>query len=558
MTPRIVQSAGIVYYAALESVLEADVSLRAAASPTGSLVPVQVGGSSVKWCYRYRCQRCGLLSEDRRQHMQHIRKFHFWLFACDATTELAKPEKLRRKLPDSRVSAPREGVCVLSSTSSLETLKLKLHAAAYILLALCDEAKTWVSFCTHIWLAPQRKICPAIYAKYARFQVQGVWGSTPLGVRLSEFQAGVIPRPARQAQISRLEAMDKALAEAVLFINTFSQQFTNNIIHSSSMPCPWDVRLAAYKVFALGGMFLEPACGVEEMLNKTQADFELCVSWGKQRWGHLVSFPGLVALRQQLKKLLTTIYQEFNALDAGARSRLLPIETATVEFRNGVKIVVGASWLAPRDGGPIKTGTWAVLTSFAKPCNLVGSQVKVTRVTRKLNWERCWKLLHTREQLAPPECREVWFLLVAFGSFRGSEAVCESIGNLLKYYQSNRKSISTGKAVEKVHLRLADLQGVGEDDAMVQRIMVEMFGGIDKVRMFVAPSQQAKREAKFPKGRGSITIHRYRLKLRAARTWDWARVKRIRRAYAHFPAGSPASATAWRKLAATRRQAHLR
>jgi hypothetical protein len=231
--------------------------------------------------------------------------------------------------------------------------------------------------------------------------------------------------------------------------------------------------------------------------------FRTMAQWAIRRWSHVVAFPPIQVLQAQYIELIRAMWV------CGARhqqrdcSQLWPAHSATVAIIDGGgRCVVKPTWInGPWDVlAPADTVT---LSKHARPVTLVGARGVVTEVCRRLNWKQLWQLVHTEDRWVPAACKHAFWLFHAFGSLCGSEAVCESIGNLLKHYGGKSRSILCGKVVEKIHLRLANVAGCGDDDPLIQRIIAEIHGSAAQVSMFC--KNRAAREKRYPLGSGSKT-----------------------------------------------------
>lgn len=154
-------------------------------------------------------------------------------------------------------------------------------------------------------------------------------------------------------------------------------------------------------------------------------------------------------------------------------------------------------------------------TRLAKPTNIQKEVCTLQRLHFEFNWKSAWSNLHTREELVPSDCSHIFFLFHALGSVKVSEQLCESLASTLKMLAKDRPSAATESIVAKCMMRVAGLNGSADDDRFILRMWSEMVGAknVDSVPFFVKQIKQ--REAKFPLGKGSKTLHNYNLKMRA-------------------------------------------
>ena len=94
------------------------------------------------------------------------------------------------------------------------------------------------------------------------------------------------------------------------------------------------------------------------------------------------------------------------------------------------------------------------------------------------SWTEAWRAIHCDPRFAPARLWPAWWALHSLGSIRGSEAICESVGSILKRYSQRRTGRGVGAAVEATLLRCNGLSGVGEkDDAFILRTWCALAGG---------------------------------------------------------------------------------
>jgi hypothetical protein len=173
----------------------------------------------------------------------------------------------------------------------------------------------------------------------------------------------------------------------------------------------------------------------------------------------------------------------------------------------------------------------------------------VTDLAAEFSWEYFWEISHTQAEWAPSEFYHAWFVFHGGGSIVGSEAVCESMASLLKFYGRRSRTVASRSVVERVVLRVAGVAGDGTDDPFIQRCWAETGAS------FFCRSEKA-RAKRWPLGGGSKTLHRLVQKkklasgsqLHASR-FGFRRLKHLPRMSRVFV--QPPSMRAWARLAKT-------
>ena len=151
----------------------------------------------------------------------------------------------------------------------------------------------------------------------------------------------------------------------------------------------------------------------------------------------------------------------------------------------------------------------------------------------RLLWNEFWEATHAQQRFFVENTREAFFIWHAMGSIQSSEAACESIASQLKKYAST--GCRAGRAVEKAILREAD---VSFSDEFILRTFAEV-----KKPLRFHCVRHKRREALFPLGKGSKTLHVYFSKF--VKKWSFQRI----RALAAVGAQRRQTARAWERRA---------
>ena len=126
----------------------------------------------------------------------------------------------------------------------------------------------------------------------------------------------------------------------------------------------------------------------------------------------------------------------------------------------------------------------------------------------------------TRTDFVPNQLYGAFLLFHMSLSIGLSEALCESVGSLVKTHSDPRLNQHPGRVIERVSSAVGGVSGLPThaEDQLMLRTWAEMFGGRKGGPLNFNYKHPNTRREKFPLGAGSKTLHRLHVKLRA-----WAR-----------------------------------
>ena len=261
--------------------------------------------------------------------------------------------------------------------------------------------------------------------------------------------------------------------------------------------------------------------------------------------------------QKMLKKSQTNYLRFFRAKEMKIRPlqlRILESSYANARLSDRSCFWVPAAWMCPQKTSQAfawEPGTSCVLKSKGvQPKCLRGAVVLMEDVVVEFDWKEAWRTFHTDPAYVPMDCGGAFLVFHYLGSIKTSEAICETVASLLKFFTRDARNAAPDTIVARTLMRVAGWDG-DSDDAYILRLWSEIAGpgGVDSLKFHVSRRNHKKRLRRFHLGKGSKTLHHYVVKLRLRRaSRPQFNAKLVRRALV-LRAGQTPSLTVWRKNA---------